>query len=166
MTFNDLKPSRQTRQKRRDKRLAEELIECGRAGGWPKPRGAVRYRREGGDELARTKERMKLDGASKSLTDNLEPLYRFLDTHVGKHWDKVYAELCRKLDKTSMQGQHVFQHLRHMVVQKITMRDGVPHGQSEWGTLRPLRGNGRWPDFYVDPKTGMLKKPRPKRAKR
>lgn len=158
MNFNELKPSRLVRQKRRDKRLSEEVIECGRyGGGWAKRGRGVRFRREGGAEAARTKERMKLHHGTKSLTDNIEPLYRFLNSHVGKHWDKVYAELCRKLDKSSMQGQHVFQHLHQMVHRKVTIEAGIVYGTGTWG-IRPLRSYGNWADFYVHPKTGVLKK--------
>jgi len=160
MNFNELKPSKQVRQKRRDKRLGEEVIECGRQGaGWEKTRRFVRFRREGGAEAARTMERMKLHHGTKSLTDNLEPLYRFLNSHVGKHWDKVYAELCQKLDKSSMQGQHVFQHLHHMVYQKVRIEAGTVYATGPWG-IHPLRSYCNRATFYVHPKTGILKKAR------
>ncbi|MBC7893317.1 MAG: hypothetical protein H7Y12_13965 [Sphingobacteriaceae bacterium] len=160
MNLNELKPSKQVRQKRRDKRLGEEINECGRhGGGWMKSSQNDIYRRDGGNEAARTMERMKFHHGTKSLTDNLEPLYRFLNSHVGKHWDKVYAELCQKLDKSSMQGQHVFQHLHHMVYQKVRIENGTVYGTGEWG-IHPLRSYGNWADFYVHPKTGVLKKAR------
>lgn len=148
MDYSDqLKPSKINRQKRRDKRLHEEVIECGRYNGGrrnKKSREDGRRRvlqnqaRRGGMPY---RERICPVFKRTAFDDNLEPLTRFLQSNVGRKWDDVYSELSQKLDKSSVTGLHVFQHL--------------------WGfvDLHPLSPKRRWltwAKFFVHPENGVL----------
>src|SRR5437868_3439582 len=109
-----LKPSLRKRQKRRDKRLGKELIECYRHQLSGVEKGSYKNRVKRNDYLhAKKQESIKFmhGGGTKSFTDNLEPLIRFLNTHQGKNWNKLYSELCGKLDRRTVAGEHVFNHL-------------------------------------------------------
>jgi hypothetical protein len=39
--------------------------------------------------------------------DKVRPLYRYLDSRVGKNWDKTYAEIRRRFDTRTTPGRHV-----------------------------------------------------------
>lgn len=40
-------------------------------------------------------------------TDKLRPVWRMLDTFVGRPWAKVFAEICEKFDSRTLTGRHV-----------------------------------------------------------
>ena len=82
-----LKPSLWKRQKRRAKRLDEELIECYRSGMRSKQmKGYNNKYKRNQYEFALARESMKFrhGGGTKHFSDNLEPLQRYLLSHVGK----------------------------------------------------------------------------------
>src|SRR5438067_13792198 len=90
-----LKPSLQKRQKRRDKRLGEELIECYRRGWRTKQKKGYKNKlKRDNYSLAKQREGMKFmhGGGTKEFNDNFEPLIRFLNTNQGKNWNKLYKE--------------------------------------------------------------------------
>jgi hypothetical protein len=155
-----LKPSLLKRQKRRDKRLSEELIECYRGG--RRIKSAKGYQKTiVKDEFAHAlqKESIKLmKGNSKYLTDNLEPMIRFLNSKVGKHWDKVYSELSKKMNKSSMLGKHLNDHLFDFVKTKVIIEDGKVYALHRWSGQQALVSYERYPRFYVHPKSGVLMK--------
>jgi hypothetical protein len=163
MEPEELKPSLLKRQMRRDKRLGEEVIECYRRGWRTKQgKGYLKRAQQNAWEGSGSRESIKFRHGSgrRSQSDNLEPLIRFLRSHVGKHWDGVYSELCRSLDGKSMTGQHVLDHLKHFVQVKvlkekgklISLDGGRPHVIGQW--------YGR-AHFYVHPKTGVLMEVKP-----
>src|SRR6476660_1466738 len=47
----------------------------------------------------------------KSLNEHLAPLRRFLNSRVGRNWDKVYAEIRERINPDSTQQMHILQHL-------------------------------------------------------
>lgn len=90
----------------------------------------------------------------KELTDVLSPLRGFLRKSVGRPWDDVYSELCRNLDRRSVSGLHVFQHLRWEVQTNTFMKNGQVWYYWRGGDSEsPIHGSG---DFYVHPTTGIL----------
>lgn len=112
------------------------------------------------DEITRvsmSRHGMQYGWNGKSLTDVLSPLYGYLEKNVGRHWDDVYSELSKGLDRRSVSGLHVFSHLWDYVDRHTVM--------CEDGKVRAWAG-GRWgggrltepDDFYVHPYTGILKK--------
>jgi hypothetical protein len=166
--FEFLKPSLQKRQKRRDKRLSEELIECYR-GGWrvKSAKGYHKNLQKNGLESAPQKESIKLmKGNQKWLNDNLEPLIRFLNSKVGKHWDKVYSELCQKMDKNSMLGKHLNDHLFQFVSIKVVIEDKKVYPKDGWLAHRELTSYEKYPRFYVHPISGVLMKARQQKRKK
>lgn len=98
-------------------------------------------------------------GEDKSLTDVLSPLRGYLRKNVGRKWDDVYGELCGALDRRSVSGLHVFQHLRDYVDTNcwIGEKTGKVYTDGARGTTQP-------DEFYVHPWTGLLcEVPRTKR---
>lgn len=88
----------------------------------------------------------------KQFSDLLGPLRGYLRKQVGRPWDKVWSELSAHLDKRSITGQHIFDHIRMEVEQHCWM--GVS------GTVY-ARGRYRTPDhpvdgLYVHPFTHLL----------
>ncbi|MCE7996588.1 MAG: hypothetical protein HEP71_31755 [Roseivirga sp.] len=153
-----LKPSLRKRQKRRDKRLHEELIECYRGGGGnlKKKKGYQKNARNNDFENEKQKEGIKArSGGIKYQCDNLKPLIRFLEKHEGKYWNKVYSQLCKKMDKNTLLGQHVFDHLEDFVETKVKIEEGKVIGQDRWGGPQELISYWH-PKFYVHPKSGQL----------
>ncbi len=150
------KPSRANRQKRRDKRLHEEVIECRRWGGGDSNK---KYRTKG---RIKRQQRERLSGdmpfrvsigekhKSTSFDDNLAPLLRYLQQSVGRRWDDVYAELSQKLDRSTVTGLHVFDHLRQYLepysFQKS--KEKIEHYSP--------RKDGVSRNFRVHPVTGIL----------
>lgn len=169
LNIDTLKPSLNKRQKRRDKRLNKELTECYRTkyGAW-EVKGYKKRVRKNEFEQAKNKEGIKEmhKGGTKYFNDNLEPLVRYLEAHVGQHWDKVYSKLCKQLDKKSVSGLHVFQHLKHFVCEKVWIEDKkVYDADLSYVSRKLLVSTERCPRFYVSPKTGQLIKARLVRRK-
>ena len=54
----------------------------------------------------------KRQPVSPCFSDKLRPIYRFLDSKIGKNWDGVRSELFQKFDTRTTPGRHVlFDHL-------------------------------------------------------
>jgi hypothetical protein len=43
--------------------------------------------------------------------DRLAPLWRWLRSHLGRPWTKVFQELCREADRRTMKGRHLRDHV-------------------------------------------------------
>lgn len=154
--FPNNKISRIQRQKRRDKRLAEELIECRRYNGGDankkvRQKGELRHRQK--------MERTGLYPVHESIDfknstmfgDNLEPLERYLRSKVGLPWSEVYSELNRQLDRSTVSGEHVFQHLQ-AYMGNLQWRLHEP----EWSRHMHTQNDGSSTWFEVHPVTGQL----------
>ena len=155
-----LKPSILKRQKRRDKRLGEEVIECYRRGSRStKMKGYNKKFLKDEYEHAHQHESIKFihAGGTKYFNDNLEPLRRFLLSQVGKNWDKTHSKLCSQLNKNTVNGLHVFNHLFDFVKVKTFVEDRKIYYQSFTGIIE-LKSTEKWPRFYIDHKTGQLRK--------
>jgi len=153
-----IKPSLQKRQKRRDKRLDEELIECYRRGWRIKDKGGYKHRmKQNQYEDARKREGIKfMHKGTRMFNDNLEPLIRYLQTNTGRPWNKVYSELCKSLGKRTVSGMHVFEHIFDFVYLHVWLEDRKVYAL-KWGKKIELRSGGTWKKFYVHPQTGLLK---------
>jgi hypothetical protein len=87
-------------------------------------------------------------GDVKELNENLTPLRRYLESQVGRPWDKVYSEIAVHLRVDSAVQQHVREHLRDFVaVKPRRLNQG-------WRSM--VRGALWWQRLYVDPVTGLL----------
>jgi len=87
-------------------------------------------------------------GDRKELNENLAPLRRYLESQVGRPWDKVYSEIAAHLRADSAVQQHVRDHLRDFVA--ITPRRNLHNWRATY------RGGLWWQKLYVDPVTGLL----------
>jgi hypothetical protein len=89
-------------------------------------------------------------GDRKQLNENLAPLRRYLESQIGRPWDKVYSEIAAHLRADSAVQQHVRDHLRDFVA--ITPRRNIHNWRSTY------RGGLWWQKLYVDPTTGLLRR--------
>lgn len=94
----------------------------------------------------------------KSFNENLNPLYGWLRSCVGKKWDKCYSELRQKFDTRSTINAHILQHLFDAIEVNTFVDE---HGRS---MARPGRfSGGNVPisetskDYYVCPKSGLVR---------
>ena len=71
-----------------------------RAGSWY-PRGSLKAVFQSDYELAPKREGLGHIYGEKWLNENLQPLVRFLRSHVGRPWDKVRAEIAERVRPTS-----------------------------------------------------------------
>lgn len=97
-------------------------------------------------------------GATKEFSDFLTPLERFLQSSLGKPWDKVYSELCQHLDKRKTTGRHVFQHLELYVSTNCFYdEDGELWIDYYCGQPKPVSElHSNKMAFYVDPRSRLL----------
>lgn len=105
--------------------------------------------------------RGRMGRTTKSLNENLAPLRRFLRSRVGHPWDKVFGELSARISRGNAVQAHILQHLYHYVAVNTTAIGGRLFPIDRWGRI--FQG---WlePDFYVDPRSGLLRVWEPRRS--
>jgi hypothetical protein len=97
----------------------------------------------------------------KYFNEHLGPLRRFLESNVGRPWDKVYSEICQFVDRGNVVQKHILTHLFDYVVTNVVLIDGEPcRGKAHCGHSygQPLRTALRYHLWYVCPKSGLLKR--------
>jgi hypothetical protein len=158
--------------------MGKVLVERPRLGGWrwasrPVKGYAKTLRKclDAGDSPP-SREGMKRchSGDTKHFNEHLAPLRRFLNTNVGRPWDKVYSEICRHVDRGNVVQKHILTHLFDYVVTNVILIDGVPCRAEAYARQygEPLRTTHSRDQWYVCPKSGLLKRSRyvPRRCKR
>lgn len=134
------------------------IVERPRVGGSP-IKG--KKRRQGWNrdiEDAPLRESMKKTAAlgdPKELNENLAPLYRFLQSSVGRPWDDVFSEICKNIDLSHTVKRHVRQHLDSMVSTKTFVKDGKVWESKGYETVVSEHWYGG-PRYYVHPETRLL----------
>lgn len=89
----------------------------------------------------------------KQFNDYLNPLYRWLDKQVGRPWDKVQSDLHQMLDSRKTTDQHVWDHVKREVQERVIKEDGKVLVLNEYiGAYEKLRSG----KLYVW--NGILKK--------
>jgi len=90
----------------------------------------------------------------KEFSDRLGPLKRYLRSCIGRPWNKIHSELSQKLDRRSLSGSHIWDHLRweietdcYMGADRLAYPTRRTYGLSEV----PVHG------LYVHPKTGLIR---------
>src|SRR5712691_1294425 len=73
------------------------------------------------DELTVDPRRPSPDG--REFADKLSPVRRWLDAQVGRRWDDVYADICRRFNNRTLAGRHVVGH----IYQYVNVFQKVPH---------------------------------------
>jgi hypothetical protein len=89
------------------------------------------------------------------LNENLNPLKRYLESQVGRPWDKVWSEVCKNLKPSNTVQQHVRDHIPDFVAINTSLKDGeiwVQHRFSR-GPLKDSHVR-----LFVDPKSGLLRR--------
>jgi hypothetical protein len=142
--------------------MAKVIVERPRKKGWAwdKPKGYRRRLARYGDDGPPTREGIKAcwQHHTKSLNEHLGPLRRYLDKQVGRPWDKVFAEICAHIDRSSAVQDHVRDHVAQYVATNVLLIDGVPcNGEGGWNYGRPLH-ELRYRPWYVCPRTGLLRR--------
>jgi hypothetical protein len=90
---------------------------------------------------------------SKEFSDLLGPLRKYLRKQVNRPWDKVYSELSETLDKRSLTGLHIWDHVRQEVTINCFFDEkGDVVSLPKYFSAQPYKVTG----LYVHPKTGLL----------
>jgi hypothetical protein len=99
---------------------------------------------------------------TKSFNEHLSPLRRFLDSNVGRPWAKVYSEICRHVDRGNVVQKHILTHLFDYVVTNVILINGEPCRGTAYARQygEPVRTSARYHQWYVCPKSGLLRKSR------
>lgn len=109
------------------------------------------------------------NGYTKNLNENLSPLRRYLHRQVGRVWDDVFSEICKKLDTGSTVKMHVREHLDDLINRKVSRQnDTFRHDDVMRDTLLMTTNRRGAPeklidsrvDLYVDPDDGRIKETR------
>jgi len=96
----------------------------------------------------------------KHFNEHLGPLRRYIDSQVGRPWDKVYAEVCANIDRGNVVQKHILTHLFEYVVTDAILLDGVPCRGSGRQYGQPLADNYPFQLWYVCPRSGLLRRAR------
>jgi hypothetical protein len=125
-----------------------------------KPKGYRRALQRLGEEGPPRHEGMKRRhwGILKNLNEHLGPLRRYLDSQVGRPWDKVFSEICAHIDRASAVQDHVRDHVADYVATHVILIDGVLcSGEGDTSYGRPLH-QSYWARWYVCSRTGILRR--------
>jgi hypothetical protein len=104
-------------------------------------------------------------GHPKYLNEHLGPLRRYLDSQVGRPWNKVFSEICAHIDRSSAVQDHVRDHVADYVATHVIEVDGVPCSGEGMNYGDPL-GRFGWIRWYVCPRSGILKRVKTRRRSR
>lgn len=142
------------------------IVERPRRGWRTRKLNRARIKRAGEDYPKRIgvkRQRATNQTQTKWLNENLAPLERYLNTQVGRPWDKVYAEIRANLHPDHTVKQHVLEHVWDFVYRVRIGREGEWLWEGSWGqpTAAPWRRNA----LYVHPVDGLLKRWKSKKKK-
>ena len=91
---------------------------------------------------------------SKDFTDKLGPLKRWVNSQVGRNWDRVYSELKQAFPNSNKQNHHLIDtHLMGYIRRHVSV-EPFKHGRKVY-ELSPWHGRAELltGDIYVDPAT-------------
>lgn len=88
--------------------------------------------------------------AEKNFTDHIAPLYRLIDSSVGRKWNDVYSKICEHADTRSLLGWHFRVHLHRIVDEVYTAPNGEKVVEGRYGYS--------YADYHHDLDTGLLQK--------
>jgi hypothetical protein len=103
----------------------------------------------------------------KSLNENLNPLKRFLESQVGRPWDKVYSELSKGIDRRNTVQEHIYAHIEQFVAIKTQWQEteNKPNSNGHCVIVKNKGWRGAWltlreshTELYVHPNSGLLLK--------
>jgi hypothetical protein len=100
---------------------------------------------------------------AKEFSDLINPLKRYLRSCIGKPWNKVHRELSQKLDRRSISGSHIWDHVMREIETDCYIgpdRLAYSNNRRYGGGDRPVVG------LYVDPRSGLIREQRPRIRRR
>jgi hypothetical protein len=90
-------------------------------------------------------------GHDKEFSDLIGPLRSYLLKQVGRPWNSIHREMSEVLDKRSLQGSHIWDHVGWEVTMDTQCIDGKVYA------FKSFRGGWTEVDgLYVHPTTGLL----------
>ena len=94
---------------------------------------------------------------AKDFSDLINPLKRYLRSCIGKPWRKVHSDLSQKLDRRSISGSHIWDH----VMWEVETDCFIGPDRLAYSNRRPRR-RGEQPivGLYVHPRTGLIREQR------
>ena len=99
----------------------------------------------------------------KEFSDLLGPLRRYLRSCIGKPWNTIHSELSAKLDRRSVSGLHIWDHVRWEIETDCYVGENrVVYSTRYTYALHPVPVDG----LYVHPKTGLIREQHLKRKRR
>jgi hypothetical protein len=142
--------------------MAKVIVERPRKKGraWHKPKGNQRRLARYGEDGPPAHEGIKACWMSRTkyLNEHLGPLRRYLNSQVGRPWNKVFSEICAHIDRSSAVQDHVRDHVEQYVTRHVLLIDGVLcSGEGGWNYGKPLDRLGYRP-WFVCPRTGLLRR--------
>ncbi len=156
-----LKPSKQKRQKRRDKRLHKDLIGCYRRAGdrFRTHKGYLKNVAANNWEDSPQHEGMKIRFGwyTKFQYQKMGPLTKYLFSKTGQHWGKVYSAIKHKCGRNAFMSAHIDKELRQIVAINVEVRGDYVIENCDWGGPKLLYSTNYGPAFYICPKNGTLK---------
>jgi hypothetical protein len=94
---------------------------------------------------------------AKEFSDLINPLRRYLRSCIGKPWNKVHSELSQKLDRRSLTGSHIWDHVMWEIETDCYMgQDRLAYSSKRTYRLSEIPIDG----LYVHPKTGLIREQR------
>ena len=99
----------------------------------------------------------------KEFSDLIGPLKRYLRSCIGKPWDKIHSELSQKLDRRSLSGSRIWDHVRWEIETDCYIgADRLVYTTRCTYALSPVPVDG----LYVHPKTGLIREQHLSRKRR
>ena len=100
---------------------------------------------------------------AKEFSDLINPLKRYLRSCVGRPWAKVHSELSRTLDRRSVAGSHIWDHVMSEIATDCYIgEDRLAYSNNRRFRISEDPVNG----LYVHPKTGLIREQRWRRRSR
>lgn len=91
----------------------------------------------------------------KEFSDKLNPVYRWLDSHVGESWDEIHSLLISKFDDRTTSGRHIlYDHiLREVCVDNFQRYQTYYVDDKGFLQKKERRAKQRWPrpNAWTDP---------------
>ena len=97
---------------------------------------------------------------TKSFSDHIAPLERYLRKQVGRPWDKVHSDIRARIKPGALLQEHLLEHVRIIVLRPAIGRKGEWIWRHGWSASPREPRDGQ---LYIHPVDGLLKSWKSKR---